>query len=1552
MANDPQSSGANAWEDNSLVDASKLHQQVKGSFSGPNVNNSTYLLKDEVTHWDKDDYHFLFKDRKTKDFTCESNNSKLQGFGPWCEFQDIGRGQEHQCIFEERRKCIATYVDALQAFPPRGPWNNLNTQSEQNAGKPYPARRFPLDSIAATQSREEWQRTGEPPMEAYPCVPYLVDMTRGLCDRGKSGLVSIKAVQKALNKCLAAVDKKCQCTNCEELPDEDETYEWKDDDDKPDNPTDDQTDDDGEPAPGVDRQTTTVSSYDMPIPITFGRISVKGNIIWIGTTTTEEVTYTEPLNPDTQTAPETITKTVLLGSIAIGLCKGEIAGISKITFGNRVVFRGALPEDFDPYDVEVENSKAIFGQLEGIVETTRRVDFKVYQGEAAAKINPEMAAVNGGRFTPAYRGLAYLLIHNVPISEFARDGLPNVTVEVYTRTKANARPIMTSTPIDGSAFAKFDPEFLSLNVVSDRLYASGGNTGLLTHGVRMLNFRNLVEVKQQAAVDAIPASMMLSRDNIVVYQEKDINRTRTHWYSADYDTIIKSVGANEAGNGHEISPGSLGAWSRTYRGAPGNTFVSFQAQFSSLRPGTSLEYYMFPSRFDDLARFEHFHDTQIVQEISGERVSGYPDEEPSLCLSTCLTGYATYCYDYCVYVANTGGSSGDCTIEPPNIWITDGIVYDSSTETVVGTLDHIDGSGNIFVVGSETPVAVQDCTGYIPPGDPLPPDPMCIADCTLSAEAYCEAFCGSGTRIIETVFEGVRPTISGDGLATPQTERGAMIAYRPFSSAPYSNMTSLVIEWLQIGSTETNMLMNLSFFPEAYQTLTMDLWGNNASSILAQVIAIPGGEEHVFFIKTLSGPDYAFRYRHYTNEVVWQLTLPSRLPTYYSSGDRKVEYPNTEYIYIGATGDIVRMDLFDGTAEITGNISTYSFPAVTGAQLYDPRDRSVTYIANTEIAKVYPTRDVIDDVSLAEIAAGVFDLCGINARDYDVSALEDTRVIGYIIEDFGDAKTFLTQIKELFGLYASDIAPINFAPPGVGGTEWVSAYDARYSIESEVVETRKWQDRQFDEVTIRSLNPSFYAEVATATATVDDSESAYGGIKQFDTKFAFYRGQAESLAELFLMNNKLTRGEIVITLGPEYARLEPGDVFTYIDRSDETRDYVITSTNHMSLPNTLVAETIESLSPLSFAGSQPVMRQLKPLRQPAVIFTNAVNDVDARALIAGNQVVYAGIMSPQENFAARSIYALGGRRETDNSSSSFSRSSSIEFPPVGKALHSGVGPVLPRVRSWWMCDRKSTIDVTFDRDSTIDLMSNATEIEVINDSTRNLLIYDGEQIQFLNVTRIAPRVARFSGLYRGRNGTEVVKDLVRDRDVRVYYYTPDTFVSAVVPNDTYAAHPQVEARVADTAVGRQQAIPAIYRSNDYASRLWAPDQITATRLSTAAYTDVSFSWKPRTPLTERENTEFTPYLAEERYIVYIWSSWFQGEIPIDEFDSAVYLNDPGNSIRYRTPVVVGQRSVTIRENIWRLIGFNPTSNRLYVIVAQIHPVTGQIGLPGCMIVPN
>lgn len=1548
MADEAQSSGGTQWDDPSLTDAQKLHSKIKGRYSGPNVNNSTYILLDKTIRWPEDEYTYLFRDRLTKDFKCEQNNSKLQGFGPWCSFQDIGRGQEHQCIFDERLKCITAFVNALQAYPPRSPWNAVNTVNDARANTAQTPYRIPLDSIAATQAREEWQRTGEPDLASTYCVPPLSNVEKTLCERGKSGLVSIKAIQKALMKCLTTVNKKCQCTNCEEIPEEDEEHTFDDGDETPDNPTDDPTDDDGDPAPSMTRQSTTISSYEVPIPITFGRISVKGNIIWVGNTATEEVTYVEPITPDTETEPSVVTKTVLTGALAIGLCEGVIEGIAKITFGNRVVYRGGLPEDIDPFDVEVENVRAIYGDLEGIVETARRVTFEVFQGTEDQPMNPRMAEVNGGGVTPNYRGLAYLFIDNVPISEFARDGLPNVTVEVYTRAVEGGMPSLQSVELDDTVMTQYDEPFLALDAHNDRLYVSGGNSGSPNHGVRVLSSRTLVESFQQTPVEAIPASMALTRLNTVVYQEKDFDKSKTHWYAPEFDRDFDTYGSNEVGTGHGESPDSLGTWARQNRGPAILTVTGYSQRFDR-RPRWPVELSFFPSLFDDVARFQTYQDTRLNEEI-GFRVTGYPDQDPSTCESTCLTSYNESCVDYCTFLANSGGSVGECVYTPPNIVVTDGVVFNLETEEGIGVLDFIDTNGDIYIVGSSTPVGNQDCSGVTAPGD-IPPDPLCIADCTLDAEAYCDSFCGSGTRIIEAIVEGFRRET--DLNSDTQTAQGALIFYRPYATSAYSSMTSLTIEWLHIASTEDNMATDATFPPAVYRTLPMTLWGNNPSAIVAQIITIPGGAEHVIFIKTTSGPDYAFRYNHANDEVIWETTLASRLPAVFSANDRRVTYPSTDYKYIGATGDIVSLDLAEGTNEVIGTMATSGLPAITGAQVYDPRDQSITYINSAKIVKVFPGRPLIDDVGLDEIAARIFMKAGLSENAFDVSGLASVRVVGYVLEDFGDAKEFLTQVRELFGLYANDVAPASLTPPSPTPFAAVTADVVLGRDADEFVETRKWQDRRFSDVSIVSLNPSDYHTPVTTRASVDERDTAYTGERRFETKFALYPGQAEAIAEQYLALHQVTRGDVAFVIGPQYARVNPGDTFTFAGRDGVARKYVVNGTLVNGLASAITGTTIESLPSLTFVTTPPVRRALKPLRKPVLIFTNAITDVDAKNVINGNQVLYAGIESSVDSFPPRELFAFGRARLTDTVSSGMSPTSAIRIPAIGKALHSGSGFPLSSQAQLNVCDRVNVLTITFDRKASADLLSSASEIDVINDPTRNLIIYDGEQIQFLNVTRITDYKVELSGLYRGRNGTEPLKDIVREQfqQVRAYYYTADTFTSAVVTGDTYAGRPWVEARVADTLVGRDWHVPAVYQAYDYGARLWGPAHITATRLQPKPYSypDVTITWKPRSPLTERENAEFTPYLAEERYVVYLMSFFQNGTIPIEDIDLAVYRNKPGNLIYYQSPVIKGLRSHTIKEADFRSIFLNANTNDLYIVVVQISPNTGIVGLPGSAI---
>jgi hypothetical protein len=151
--------------------------------------------------------------------------------------------------------------------------------------------------------------------------------------------------------------------------------------------------------PRLDEVRFTGSSHTAPIARVGGRFRIAGNIIW--STRYREEVVTETGSSGGKGLSRTRTKSTTYNyyvSFAVGLCEGPIYDIGRIWADNRL--------------------------LDGEDYTIRK-----YYGTNTQMPDPKIVAVEGAAFTPAYRGLAYIVFEELHLEEFG-NRIPQINVEV------------------------------------------------------------------------------------------------------------------------------------------------------------------------------------------------------------------------------------------------------------------------------------------------------------------------------------------------------------------------------------------------------------------------------------------------------------------------------------------------------------------------------------------------------------------------------------------------------------------------------------------------------------------------------------------------------------------------------------------------------------------------------------------------------------------------------------------------------------------------------------------------------------------------------------------------------------------------------------------------------------------------------------------------------------------------------------------------------------------------------------------------------------------
>lgn len=147
------------------------------------------------------------------------------------------------------------------------------------------------------------------------------------------------------------------------------------------------------------------STYGRMIPMVFGTVRIAGNVIWsrpikeiVSTTTTRSGGKG---GGGGRASSSTSTNYSYYVTLAIAVCEGEIARINRVWADSKLL-------DFS------------------------QDTYRMYKGSETQLPDPLIESYEGVGATPAYRGLAYIVIEDFPLGDFG-NRIPNFTFEVTRR---------------------------------------------------------------------------------------------------------------------------------------------------------------------------------------------------------------------------------------------------------------------------------------------------------------------------------------------------------------------------------------------------------------------------------------------------------------------------------------------------------------------------------------------------------------------------------------------------------------------------------------------------------------------------------------------------------------------------------------------------------------------------------------------------------------------------------------------------------------------------------------------------------------------------------------------------------------------------------------------------------------------------------------------------------------------------------------------------------------------------------------------------------------
>lgn len=145
------------------------------------------------------------------------------------------------------------------------------------------------------------------------------------------------------------------------------------------------------------------------IPLVYGSARIAGNVIW--STDLVETSKTTGGGKGGGGGPSQTSYTYTV-SLAIGLCEGEIVGVRRIWANKELVF-----------DAGATSVTQI------IANSLKAASVTVYTGSETQQPDPTIQADKGAADTPAYRGLAYVVLKDLQLEEFG-NRTPQLEFEV------------------------------------------------------------------------------------------------------------------------------------------------------------------------------------------------------------------------------------------------------------------------------------------------------------------------------------------------------------------------------------------------------------------------------------------------------------------------------------------------------------------------------------------------------------------------------------------------------------------------------------------------------------------------------------------------------------------------------------------------------------------------------------------------------------------------------------------------------------------------------------------------------------------------------------------------------------------------------------------------------------------------------------------------------------------------------------------------------------------------------------------------------------------
>lgn len=247
--------------------------------------------------------------------------------------------------------------------------------------------------------------------------------------------------------------------------------------------------------------SVTASSYDMPIPLIYGTVTLSGNIIWMGN---YEVITKREYSVTGGKAQEIITEEGSMDML-VGFTATQVRAIRRIWFDAELI-----------YTVADDNTVA----RNGLNTDYNDIGITLMDGRESQRVFTKMTDTIGFGKTPAYRGLTTVMFSNFPL-RVSQGSIPLIRVEFVVGNEGSS-----VTTISSALPYTLNSDSLAMDHTGARAAVSAGDGD-----IRIVDTDTMVELAHIPVTGTLAeGSAIYSEAGELLYLTTD---NRLHYLSSD-----------------------------------------------------------------------------------------------------------------------------------------------------------------------------------------------------------------------------------------------------------------------------------------------------------------------------------------------------------------------------------------------------------------------------------------------------------------------------------------------------------------------------------------------------------------------------------------------------------------------------------------------------------------------------------------------------------------------------------------------------------------------------------------------------------------------------------------------------------------------------------------------------------------------------------------------------------------------------------------------------------------------------------------------------------